>query len=88
VHPDVAAQMAAGVRTALAVSGQAAHIGISTTGVAGPDPQDGQPVGTVYLGFAVGSEVRTRRLELSGTREEIRSRVVYESLSELRQLLG
>lgn len=88
VHPDVAAQMAAGVRTALAVAGEDAHIGISTTGVAGPDPQDGQPVGTVFLGFAIGSEVRTRGLELSGTREEIRSRVVYESLSELRQLLG
>jgi len=88
VHPDVAAQMAVGVRAALTVAGENAHIGISTTGVAGPDPQDGQPVGTVFLGFAIGSEVRTRGLELSGTREEIRSRVVYESLSELRQLLG
>ncbi len=88
VHPDVAAQMAAGVRDALAVAGEPAYIGISTTGVAGPDPQDGQPVGTVYLGFAVGSQVRTKSLELEGTREHIRSRVVYESLSELAQLLG
>ena len=87
VHPDVAAQMAAGVRTALAVAGEPAHIGIATTGVAGPDPQDGQPVGTVHLGFAIGSEVRTSSLELEGTREEIRSRVVYESLSELARLL-
>ena len=87
VHPDVAAQMAAGVRNALAVAGESAYIGISTTGVAGPDPQDGQPVGTVFLGFAVGSEVRTTALELSGSREEIRSRVVYESLSELAKLL-
>ena len=88
VHPDVAAQMAAGVRTALAVAGEPARIGIATTGVAGPDPQDGQPVGTVHLGFAIGSEVRKRSLELEGTREEIRSRVVYESLSELARLLG
>ena len=88
VHPDVAAQMSAGVRDALAVAGEPAHIGISTTGVAGPDPQDGQPVGTIYLGFAIGFEVRTKSLELRGTREEIRSRVVYESLSELRTLLG
>ena len=87
VHPDVAAQMAAGVRSALAVAGEPAHIGISTTGVAGPDPQDGQPVGTVFLGFAIGSEVRTKRLDLQGTREEIRSRVVYESLRELRSLV-
>ncbi|MFI7384141.1 CinA family protein [Streptomyces sp. NPDC049813] len=44
VHPDVALQMAAGVRAALG-----AGWGIATTGVAGPEPQDGQPVGTVYV---------------------------------------
>ena len=87
VHPDVAAQMAVGVREHLAVAGQPAHIGISTTGVAGPDPQDGRPVGTVYLGFAIGSDVRTRHLQLSGSREAIREAVVYESLSELEALL-
>ena len=87
VHPDVAAQMAVGVREHLAVAGQPAHIGISTTGVAGPDPQDGRPVGTVYLGFAIGSDVRTKHLQLSGSREAIREAVVYESLSELEALL-
>jgi len=88
VHQDVAAQMAAGVRVALAVAGEPAHIGISTTGVAGPDPQDGQPVGTVHLGFAIGSEMRTKRLLLSGSRDDIRSAVVYESLMELKSLLS
>ena len=88
VHPDVAMQMAAGVRVALAVANEPAYIGVATTGVAGPDPQDGQPVGTVFLGFAIGSDVRTKALELSGTREEIRSRVVYESLVELKNLIG
>jgi len=88
VHQDVAAQMAAGVRAALAVAGEPAHIGISTTGVAGPDPQDGQPVGTVHLGFAIGTEVRTKRLLLSGSRDDIRSAVVYESLMELKSLLS
>jgi nicotinamide-nucleotide amidase len=87
VHPDVAAQMAAGVRDALAVAGRPAHIGISTTGVAGPDPQDGSAVGTVYLGFAIGSEVRTKHLQLVGSRDDIRSAVVYESLVELANLL-
>ena len=87
VHPDVAAQMSTGVRDALAVAGEPAYVGISTTGVAGPDPQDGQPVGTIYLGFAIGLEVRTKALELTGTREEIRTRVVRESLSELWALL-
>lgn len=88
VHPDVAAQMATGVREALAIAGEPAHIGISTTGAAGPEPQDGQPVGTVYLGFAVGSDVRTTALALSGSREDIRLAVVRESLSELRRMLG
>lgn len=87
VHPDVALQMAAGVRVALAVAGEPAYIGISTTGVAGPDPQDGQRVGTVHLGFAVGSEVRTKPLELGGDREHIRFQTVYESLHELARLL-
>lgn len=87
VHPDVAAQMAAGVRSALAVAGEPAYIGISTTGVAGPDAQDGQPVGSVYLGFAIGSEVRTKHLQLEGSREDIRTAVVYESLNELVELL-
>ena len=87
VHPDVAAQMAVGVRECLAVGGEPAYIGISTTGVAGPDQQDGQPVGTVYLGFAIGTDVRTTHLTLSGSREEIRSAVVYEALKKLVELI-
>lgn len=88
VHPDVAAQMATGVRAALAVASGAADIGISTTGVAGPGVQNGQPVGTVYLGFAIADEVHTRRLSLEGSRSAIRSAAVSESLSELRRILG
>ncbi|MGP3977930.1 CinA family protein [Streptomyces sp. 8N114] len=44
VDAEVALQMARGVRTALG-----ADWGLATTGVAGPEPQDGQPVGTVYV---------------------------------------
>jgi nicotinamide-nucleotide amidase len=88
VHPDVAAQMATGVRVALAVASGPAEIGISTTGVAGPEPQDGQDVGTVYLGFAIGGEVSVKRLALSGSRHDIRMATVAESLSELRRLLA
>ena len=87
VDPTVAEQMASRVRSALAVNGRAADIGISTTGVAGPDPQDGQPVGTVYLGFAVGTEVAHVALRLSGTRDGIRNAVVSESLTELARRL-
>lgn len=88
VHPDVAAQMATGVRAALALAAGPAHIGISTTGVAGPDPQDGQSVGTVYLGFAIGGEVTVKRLALHGSRDDIRRATVSESLAELRRLLS
>ncbi|MFG3282349.1 CinA family protein [Streptomyces sp. NPDC048111] len=85
VDPEVAAQMAAGVRRVLKASW-----GIATTGVAGPDPQDGQPVGTVYVS-AVGpaGAKKTVALRLNGDRAEIRResvRSVLELLSsELRE---
>ncbi|RII09500.1 putative competence-damage inducible protein [Streptomyces sp. YIM 130001] len=47
VDPDVALRMAQGVRRALGTDW-----GIATTGVAGPDPQDGREVGTVYVAVA------------------------------------
>lgn len=47
VHPEVARQMAAGVRRLCR-----ADVGVATTGVAGPQPQDGQPVGTVFVAVA------------------------------------
>ncbi|PWB96399.1 damage-inducible protein CinA [Salinibacterium hongtaonis] len=76
VHPDVAAQMASRVREVLAVGGQAADIGISTTGVAGPNPQHGHPPGTVFVGIAIGADVRVIALDLVGDRASIRSQVV------------
>jgi nicotinamide-nucleotide amidase len=82
IHPDVAEQMAAGVRSRLG-----ADIGISTTGVAGPDPQDGHAPGEVWLGFALGSGVRSVGLALGGDRAAIRRDTVSESLSRLRPLL-
>lgn len=47
VHAEVARQMAAGVRRLCR-----ADVGIATTGVAGPQPQDGRPVGTVFVAVA------------------------------------
>jgi nicotinamide-nucleotide amidase len=87
VHPDVAAQMATGVRAALALAAGPPHIGISTTGVAGPDEQDGQTVGTVFVGFAIGDDVSVLRLSLTGSREEIRCATVVAALDELGRLL-
>lgn len=51
------------------------QIGISFTGVAGPDEQEGKSVGTVYIGIAIADfSVYTKELHLAGTREAIRMR--------------
>ena len=89
VHPEVARQMASGVRTALAVGGKPAEVGLATTGVAGPEPQGGHPVGTVYLGLAVGDRVESVALALSGSRSQIRSATVNAAVVEaLATVLG
>ncbi|WLW51796.1 CinA family protein [Streptomyces sp. YU58] len=86
VDPQVAAQMAAGVRTALD-----ADWGIATTGVAGPEPQDGKPVGTVFVAvdgpFADASGTsgggKVTALRLNGDRAEIRMESVRSVLALL-----
>lgn len=87
VHPDVARHMASGVRVALAVDGLPADVAIATTGVAGPEPQDGVAVGTVFVAIAIGSDIHVTQLSLEGDREAIRLAVVSESLLELERLL-
>ncbi len=67
VHPDVAAALAAGVRRRLGASW-----GLGLTGVAGPDPQDGQPVGTVHIGVAapLGEPARPIQSACRGSRRD------------------
>ena len=83
VHERVAAEMATGVCSALAIDGVAASYGISTTGVAGPDAQDGQAVGTVFIGLAGPSGVEVHGLRLSGDRAAIRSQTVEAAVRML-----
>lgn len=78
VHPEVARQMAAGVRELLA-----ADYGLATTGVAGPEPQDGRPVGTVYTAVAGPEGTRVSSPRLSGDRATIRRMAVADALSLL-----
>lgn len=73
VHPRVARQMAKGVRRALSVDGEAADVGIATTGIAGPTSPDGQPVGTVHVAVSTPLGTRVDSLALSGDREAIRT---------------
>ncbi|MFI8965201.1 CinA family protein [Streptomyces sp. NPDC053493] len=91
VDPEVALQMAAGVRDRLG-----ADWGVSTTGVAGPEPQDGQPVGTVYVAVAgppgpesgAAGAGKVAALRLNGDRAEIRRESVRSVLELLGELLG
>lgn len=88
VHPEVARQLAAGVRERLAVGGRAADLGVATTGVAGPDPQGGRAVGTVYVGISSSAGTRSVALELSGDRDAIRRATVEEAVRALAVELG
>ncbi|HEY0374118.1 MAG TPA: CinA family protein [Amnibacterium sp.] len=83
VHPEVARQMADGVRRALAVAGRIADVGLSTTGVAGPEPQGGRPPGTVYVGVAIGSRLVAVSGAFSGDRAAIRAAAVGLALDTL-----
>ena len=97
VDRDVATQMAAGARRVCATApevateaGGAADIGVATTGVAGPepDPQTGQPAGTVWLGISSALGERARLLDLAGeSRGEVRARTVEAALSLLHEEL-
>jgi nicotinamide-nucleotide amidase len=80
VHPEVAGQMADGVRRALAVAGRPADVGVSTTGVAGPTSQEGKPAGTVFLGVASDDRIESVQLELRGDRDEIRAATVQAAI--------
>ena len=82
VDPDVAAALAEGARARCG-----ATWGLSTTGVAGPTEQDGNPVGTAYVGAAGPGGTHVRRLALSGTRAEIRIATVRSALGLLAETL-
>lgn len=87
VDPDVALQMARGVRDAIAVDGSA-DIGVATTGVAGPDPADGHPVGTVFVAVSTSETELVVPLHLSGTRAEIREVSVRHAVAAVGRVLG
>ncbi|MFT4231058.1 MAG: CinA family protein [Microbacterium sp.] len=73
VHPLVAGQLADGVRAVLSRDGHRCDVGIATTGIAGPDSPDGQPVGTVHLAVSTALGTRIEALALGGSRATIRA---------------
>jgi len=78
VYAPVAAAMADGVRTRLG-----ATIGIATTGVAGPGPQDGHPAGTVHVAVSLAGDTIVRTMALAGGRDEVRRLTVERVLGLL-----
>jgi len=64
--------------------------GVATTGVAGPDPQDGHPVGEVYVAAAhpASDRVEVRTLQLAGDRPAIREAAAAQALDLLALCLG
>lgn len=78
VSAACATAMAEGVRTALG-----ATWALSTTGVAGPEEQEGHPVGTVFVGVAGPDATRALRLSLAGGRAQVQDRTVAEALATL-----
>jgi nicotinamide-nucleotide amidase len=83
VTAEAAAAMATGVRRLLG-----ADVGLSVTGVAGPDPMEGQPPGTVFLAAAIGdAEPVVRPVTLPGDRERVRQFACISLLDMLRRML-
>ena len=82
VSEQTAAAMATGVRRLLQ-----ADIGVSITGVAGPDAEGAKPVGLTYIGIAAVA-VSTHRFQWTGDRWDNRRRSVIAALELLVQALG
>ena len=77
-----AREMAAGVRERLV-----ADVGLSLTGVAGPDEQDGEPAGTLFVGMIGPGFDEVRQIRLPGIREQMRQFSVITALGFLRRHL-
>lgn len=88
VHPRVALQMADRVRGVVGVGGVPADVGVSTTGIAGPDSSDGQPVGTVHVGVVTPLGSTTIELHLTGDRDAIRAQTVAAALDAMLEMLA
>lgn len=82
VAADTARLMADGVRR---LTG--ADVGVATTGVAGPDPIEGHPVGTVFVAVTRESECQVRALTCHGSREQIRRQTVEAALELVLKVL-
>ena len=82
VSAESAGAMARGVAGALG-----SEVGLAVTGVAGPEPQDGEAPGTVFVGLHLDGAVTTTRLQLVGDRTRVRNYTTISALDVLRRAL-
>jgi nicotinamide-nucleotide amidase len=82
VSADAALAMARGARTALG-----SDVGLSVTGVAGPESQDGHPPGTVFVGLDLEGASEHVELRLPGDRPRVRAYSAISALDVLRRAL-
>lgn len=64
-----------------------ADAAVSTTGVGGPDPEEGEEPGTVYLGVVAPGYADCRRVELEGSPDEVVELATEEALALLLHAL-
>jgi nicotinamide-nucleotide amidase len=82
VSEECARAMAAGVRGLFG-----AEVGLSTTGVAGPDDLEGKPPGTVWIGLAADGIEEARLIRAPGDRAQVRRWAEQAALDLLRRFL-
>ena len=82
VSADAAREMADGVRRVLG-----ADLAVAVTGVGGPDRQDGEPPGTVWIGVADGRDTTAELLQASGDPEEICQQTIDAAVDRLLDVL-
>jgi nicotinamide-nucleotide amidase len=84
VSEDAARAMAEGARRVLE-----SDVGLAITGVAGPEPQDGQPPGTVFVGLArAGHPTKSFGFNVPGDRDRVPQYATIAALDLLRRTLG
>jgi nicotinamide-nucleotide amidase len=82
VNARTAEQMAHGVARLMD-----AQVTVSTTGVGGPDPEEDQPAGTVYVGLLVDGVVSSSRIHVPGDPEDVCNGAAQQALRLLADRL-
>jgi PncC family amidohydrolase len=87
IDGEVAAQLAEDARDITSSDDIKTVWGIGTTGVAGPDSQDGKPAGMVFIGIVGHGKRNVYDFQFTGNHEQIRNQTVLEALKRLRLAL-